>query len=274
MNVVADARVADFETASAIDLARVTILMSDLDDTITHQGRLPAAGYDALERLQGAGLTVIIVTGRPAGWCDMVARLWPVDGVIGENGALYYAYDHGQRRMERMYHNNDAERTAHRDRLAAILTETLEKFPTVATSADQEFRIADIAIDFCEDVPPVPLDLVEQVRQHLLAAGTTAKTSSIHINAWLGDFSKLTMARRVLAEIAGPDAPAVSSRLIYVGDSANDEPMFAAYPLTVGVANIGPVLKDLESPPRWMTGKTTTAGFCQVADALIAAKRN
>ncbi|NOZ31738.1 MAG: HAD-IIB family hydrolase [Alphaproteobacteria bacterium] len=272
MNVIANHHVADFARATFPELAGIDILMSDLDDTITSGGRLPAKGYEALERLQGAGIRVIIVTGRPAGWCDMIARMWPVDGVIGENGALYYAYDHTAHRMHRLYHKNSAERAADRTRLTAILAETLDRFPAAAVSADQEFRIADIAIDFCEDVAAIAPDQVEHIRQHLLAAGTTAKTSSIHINAWLGDFSKLTMADRVLKDLYGSDTGAVRSRVIYVGDSPNDEPMFSAFPLSVGVANIAPVLNDLRSPPRWITSQPATAGFCQVADALIAAR--
>jgi ribonucleotide monophosphatase NagD (HAD superfamily) len=55
-------------------------VFTDIDDTITTDGRLPAAAYDALERLHEAGLAVVPITGRPAGWCDMVARFWPVSG--------------------------------------------------------------------------------------------------------------------------------------------------------------------------------------------------
>jgi hydroxymethylpyrimidine pyrophosphatase-like HAD family hydrolase len=92
-------------------------LFTDIDDTITTEGRLPAAAYGALERLHEAGLKVVPITGRPAGWCDMVARFWPVDGVVGENGAFYFRYDHTARRMIRHFAASPAERAGNRRRL-------------------------------------------------------------------------------------------------------------------------------------------------------------
>ncbi|HSW82007.1 MAG TPA: hypothetical protein VLH12_00930, partial [Usitatibacter sp.] len=52
---------------------RIRGVFADIDDTLTSHGRLFAAAYGALERLQNAGLLVIPVTGRPAGWCDHIA---------------------------------------------------------------------------------------------------------------------------------------------------------------------------------------------------------
>ena len=68
-------------------------MLADIDDTLTTHGKLTAAAYAALERLQRAGKLVIPITGRPAGWCDHIARMWPVDAVVGENGAFYMRYD-------------------------------------------------------------------------------------------------------------------------------------------------------------------------------------
>ena len=70
--------------------ALIKYILTDIDDTLTSDGRLPAVVFTAMERLQTAGLRIFPITGRPAGWCDLIARMWPVDGVIGENGALYY----------------------------------------------------------------------------------------------------------------------------------------------------------------------------------------
>ena len=71
---------------------RVRGLLCDIDDTLSTAGRLSAEAYGALERLKEAGLLVVPVTGRPAGWCDHIARMWPVDAVVGENGAFYFRY--------------------------------------------------------------------------------------------------------------------------------------------------------------------------------------
>jgi HAD superfamily hydrolase (TIGR01484 family) len=63
-------------------------VFTDIDDTLSTRGRITAEAYAAMERLHAAGYLVIPVTGRPAGWCDHIARMWPVDAVVGENGAL------------------------------------------------------------------------------------------------------------------------------------------------------------------------------------------
>ncbi|TIU92554.1 MAG: HAD family hydrolase, partial [Mesorhizobium sp.] len=57
--------------------SRIRGVFCDIDDTLTTEGRLPADAYRALERLHEAGLVVAPITGRPAGWCDMIARFWP-----------------------------------------------------------------------------------------------------------------------------------------------------------------------------------------------------
>ena len=80
---------------------RIRGVLTDLDGTLTTHGRLFAAAYTALERLRAAGLLVIPVTGRPAGWCDHIARMWPVDAVVGENGAFYFLFSHG--RLQKHY---------------------------------------------------------------------------------------------------------------------------------------------------------------------------
>src|SRR5262245_56562381 len=88
---------------SLAERRRIVAVLTDIDDTLTEGGRLPAASYLAMERLRAAGLLVIPVTGRPAGWCDLIARQWPIDAVVGENGAFYFRYDDAARRMHRFY---------------------------------------------------------------------------------------------------------------------------------------------------------------------------
>ena len=69
---------------------QISYVLTDIDDTLTLDGRMPAVTYLAMERLQQAGIKVIPITGRPVGWCDHIARMWPVDGLVGENGAFYF----------------------------------------------------------------------------------------------------------------------------------------------------------------------------------------
>ena len=143
--------------------ASVRAVLTDIDDTLTDHGRLPAAAYDAMERLRGAGLIVIPVTGRPAGWCDLIARQWPVDGVVGENGAFYFRHIDAERRMARVYAIDASTRAADRARLQVIKAEVLAEVPGAAVASDQAYREADLAIDFCEDVAPLPPEAIDKI---------------------------------------------------------------------------------------------------------------
>jgi HAD superfamily hydrolase (TIGR01484 family) len=250
----------------------VRFVLTDLDDTLTYAGRLPAAAYGALERLHAAGLRVVPITGRPAGWCDLIARWWPVDGVVGENGALAFHYDAAARRMLRLYAKPPAERRADRERLAALAERILAAVPGAAVAADQAYREADLAIDFCEDVAPLPREAVLRIVALFEQAGATARISSIHVNGWFGAYDKLAMTARLFREVFGSELDAVREQVVYAGDSPNDAPLFAAFPHAVGVANVRQWTELIAQPPRYVTEAPGGAGFAELAEALLAAR--
>mgnify|MGYP001157289867 CR=1 FL=1 len=142
-------------------LRAVRGVFTDIDDTITNDGRLTARAYGAMERLQNAGVAVVPITGRPAGWCDHIARMWPVDGVVGENGAFYFRYDRANRRMDRRYVDPDDVRDEKRWRLKELGEQIVRAVPGAAISADQLYRETDLAVDFCEDVPPLSAESID-----------------------------------------------------------------------------------------------------------------
>jgi HAD superfamily hydrolase (TIGR01484 family) len=250
----------------------VRFVLTDIDDTLTRHGRLPAVAYAALERLHEAGLRVVPITGRPAGWCDLIARQWPVDGVVGENGALCFRYDAGARRMERRYAKPAAERRADRARLDDLCARILAEVPGAAVAADQPYREADLAIDFCEDVPPLPRTAVLRIVALFEAAGATAKVSSIHVNGWFGAYDKLGMTERLFREVFGEELSAVREQVVYAGDSPNDEPMFRAFPHGVGVANVREWSALMTHTPRWVTEAPGGAGFAELTEALLGVR--
>ena len=252
--------------------AAVIAVLVDIDDTLTTDGRLPAASYAALEQLQRAGLQVVPVTGRPAGWCDLIARFWPVTGVVGENGAFYFTHDAATRRMIRVFATPAAERTAHRARLEALGAEILAAVPGTAIAADQRYREADLAIDFREDVAPLPLAAALRVQALLEAAGAIAKVSSIHVNGWFGDHDKLSMSRRFASEVMGLDLDAAKDRIVFCGDSPNDAPMFGFFPNACGVANVRDFAGRLAAAPAWIASKRGAAGFVEIAGRLLRAR--
>lgn len=255
------------------DPARVCAVFADIDDTLTHEGRLPAASYAALERLHAAGFLVAPITGRPAGWCDMIARFWPVHGVVGENGAFYFAYDPAARRMRRVFAADAAERAANRRRLGRIEARVLAEVPGAAVSADQPYREADLAIDFCEDVPPLGREAVLRIKAIFEQEGAEAKVSSIHVNGWFGRYDKLSMARRFAAEVAGLDIDRDRDRIVFVGDSPNDAPMFGFFPLSCGVSNVRAFAGTMEAEPAFVTAGPGGEGFVEVAERLLRARR-
>lgn len=252
--------------------ARVRGVLCDIDDTLTTDGRLTAAAYSALEALQLAGRLVVPITGRPAGWCDLIARMWPVDAVVGENGAFYFRYDRCARAMRRRYVDDDATRAAKRTRLAAVRDLILAAVPGCAVASDQHYREADLAIDFCEDVPRLPAASVENIVTLMQEAGLNAKVSSIHVNGWFGAYDKLAMTRTLLRECFNTDLDECKTEFVFAGDSPNDAPMFAFFPHAVGVANVKAFAGRLAAEPAYVTQAASGAGFCELADFLLASR--
>ncbi|MBI0535646.1 HAD-IIB family hydrolase [Roseomonas sp. KE2513] len=252
-------------------LAALRYVLTDIDDTLTEEGRLPALAYSAMEALSAAGIAVIPVTGRPAGWCDAIARQWPVAAVVGENGALWYAEDRAARRMLRWQAQDEAARLANRGRLMALADRAMAAVPGSALSADQPFRLFDAAVDFAEDAGPLPLEDAHRIAAVFEAGGAQAKVSSIHVNAWFGDWDKRSGIENLFATRLAPLA-SVIGRVAFLGDSPNDAPLFAAVPFSVGVANVIPHLDSIAAPPAYVTRAPGGRGFAEFAEGLLAAR--
>ena len=244
-------------------------VLTDIDETLSTHGRLTSAAYAGLENLRAAGKFVIPITGRPAGWCDHIARMWPVDAVVGENGAFYMHHDDANHRIVKRFVAGTAERATNRARLAAIGEKIRRAVPGAALASDQLYRETDLAIDFCEDVPPLSRVAIDRIVALMESEGMTAKVSSIHINGWFGDYDKLAMTRTLLAEVFAVDLDAQRERFVFVGDSPNDAPMFAFFPNSVGVANVRPFLDRIATPPAYITQGEAGAGFVELAAFLL-----
>ena len=248
-------------------------VMTDIDDTVTTDGQLPADAYTMLERLTEAGLLVVPITGRPAGWCDMIARFWPVAGIVGENGALAMRYDRQSRKMHRTLNMDGPLRDQNRAKLNALAEKILAEVPGSALASDQQYREADLAIDFCEDVDPLPEKDVERIVDHFKAVGAVAKVSSIHVNGWFGDWDKLTMSKRFMSEAFGIDLESQKDRFVYCGDSPNDAPMFGYFPYSCGVANVADFLGRMDALPRYIAPSHGGAGFVEIGERILNARK-
>ncbi|HUO91124.1 MAG TPA: HAD-IIB family hydrolase [Rhizomicrobium sp.] len=267
--MVAQNRMLPLARLSARDAARFRFILSDIDDTLTHRGRLLAETYRQMEALQTKGRKVILVTGRPAGWCDLIARFWPVDAVVGENGAFYFRYDHRKRKMLRKFRRPQKQRDADTARLRSMFARLRREFRGIELAADQPFRISDIAIDVCEDRLPLPDRTVRRLMARLEEMGATVKLSSIHINAWIGDFNKLQMIRELLRDAYGLSGTAMQKSCVYLGDSPNDEPMFSYFRNSIGVANIRTFAPRMTALPRYVTRRSGGHGFAEFAALVL-----
>jgi HAD superfamily hydrolase (TIGR01484 family) len=251
--------------------AGIVGILTDIDDTLTTDGRLTGAAYRALESLREAGLKVIPVTGRPAGWCDHIARMWPVDAVVGENGAFWMRYDAAAKKLRTVFAGQvPADRQR---RIDAVAREVLAQVPGSALASDQFCRIADLAIDYCEDVPPLPPAAVDAITRRMTAAGMQAKVSSIHVNGWFGDYDKLSTTLRMLAEEFEVNVETARQHWLFVGDSPNDAPMFGFFANSVGVANVRDFDGRIDAWPGYVTVGRSGAGFVECAEFLLACRR-
>ncbi len=247
----------------------ITYLLTDIDDTITNEGRIPACAFAAMEDLDKAGIKIVPITGRPAGWCDHIARMWPVKGVVGENGAFYFMYDPLKRKMIRRYVKTDHERKQDRAKLDSIQQKILESVPGCVVSADQPYREADLAIDFAEDVSHLSQTEINRIGEIFEQNNACAKISSIHVNGWFGSYDKLSMTKMFFKEVFKIDLDAIKENVIFIGDSPNDEPMFEYFPNSTGVANVLAFQDQLKFKPAWITKGKGGFGFAQLAKALV-----
>jgi len=262
-----------FADASSHELSRVEGICLDIDDTLSTDGKLEADAYAALWRLKQARFRLVPITGRPAGWCDLIARFWPVDAVVGENGAFTFYMEKSEttglvlrKRLDTPKGDSDL---VLQEKLKRLREEIQSQFPQARVASDQAYREYDLAIDICEDVPAWKAPEVERLLDFCKARGAHAKLSSIHVNIWFGDYDKKKGFDTWLNCAQKTGAPRIENWL-YIGDSPNDEPLFATFQQSLGVANLKKYLDRLQSLPTWITSQPCGAGFVEMADRLIA----
>ncbi|MDC7228119.1 MAG: HAD-IIB family hydrolase [Spirochaetales bacterium] len=246
--------------------AGIKYVLTDIDDTLTSNGKLESEAYAAMWKLHDAGIRVIPVTGRPAGWCDMIIRQWPVDAVIGENGAFAYFFEDSQ--LKSFVHPSVADGESIK-KLENIYATVKEEIPLVRRARDQFARIYDLAIDFNEDPPKLGYQTAVKIRDICEEFGAEAKISSIHVNTWFGNYSKRDTAILFMKERYGLSEDEFMEQAVFCGDSPNDEPMFGYLPISFAVANILDFRDILKNEPAFVASKRGGKGFVEIASKLI-----
>jgi len=252
------------------DVAKTLLgVFFDIDDTFTAHGKIGPKPFQAIWSLKEAGLKVVPITGRPAGWCDHIARMWPVDGVVGENGAFYFWYDQKEKKLKKRFMDSDPVREENRRRLSMVKEEILRSVPGTALASDQQYREADLAIDYCEDLTPLPWQEVVRICGIFKKHGATCKVSSVHVNGWFGDYNKLGMTKLLVLEQWGLMLNDQKNRFIFCGDSPNDEPMFEYFPHAAGVRNILNFAERMKHLPTFVASQEGGEGFAEIVNTIL-----
>lgn len=259
-------------TADPALLRAVSRLYFDVDDTLTWRAKLPEETLSALYRAHEKGISLVAVTGRSAAWAEMMMRIFPFDAAVAETGALCFVKAPGGGLDILHSEPDEAQREVNRGRREAAARRVLAEVPTARLALDNLGRLYDTAFDLVEDGPPVPASDAEKIRAILAEEGLTTAQSSVHVNAWIGRFDKATMVARYLEEHEHTTLEEAAPRLVYVGDSRNDGPMFKRTALSVGVGNVAPHLDELRArseAPAFLVEDHGGHGFAEVVRLLI-----
>lgn len=251
------------------DARSVLGVLTDIDDTLTTTGAITGEALRALHDLQAAGLPVIAITGRPMGWSEPFARQWPIAAIVAENGAVALFREGNELRVE--YAQDAPTREHNARRLREVAARVLREVPGATLAQDSAGRVTDIAIDHSE-FTQLEAARIDQVVAVMREEGMTATVSSIHINGWFGEHTKLSGARWIVQRLLNRELDAEHTRWVYVGDSTNDQLMFAHFPLSVGVANLVHFREQLHTWPAYLTVGERGAGFAEVAQALLRSR--
>ncbi len=265
----ANERMRPVQTMTAQEAAQVRYVLTDIDDTLTRNGRLPEIAYSSIWRLHEKGFKVIPVTGRPAGWCDLIVRHWPVEAIIGENGAFVLYMEDGK--LQEFYHPS-VNPKAMKEKMQEMSDSVYAQVPGTRPAKDQFSRKFDLAIDFKEEPPFLELKDAERIKEICESFGAQAKISSIHVNAWFGNYDKLATTKLFFSTTYGVDLDKDNSLVCFTGDSPNDEPMFEFFDLSCGVANFKPMQHLVSYPPRFVCTRNDAEGFAELVEILCREK--
>lgn len=241
-------------------------IVFDVDDTLTRHGRVEEEAYSALWELRAAGLLLMAVTGRPLGFAELMARMWPIDVAVGENGAGYVRVT--ERGLARGYYAPDDVRAAHAELLARVRERIARDAPFAQITDDSWARRCDVTWDVGERVQLTAAE-VERLRQLIESEGARCVVSSVHAHAMTGVYDKAQGAIQAAREALGHDIAAAPERWLFVGDSGNDAAAFSYFPLSAGVANVAAYLTKLPLAPAYVSTADHGRGFAEIARTLL-----
>lgn len=249
-------------------LKQVRLIATDMDGTLTCQGKFTPALLQAFHDLAIAGVTVLVVTGRSAGWVNGLANYLPVAGAIAENGGIFYPTpnpDDSSGEGQLIVPIADIAR--HRHQLAAMFASLQQAFPQIQESSDNQFRLTDWTFD----VAGLSSEMLRQMGDRCQAQGWGFTYSTVQCHIKLAQQDKAPGLAWVLQRFF----PAYAlEEVVTVGDSPNDASLFDSrqFPLSIGVANVWHYQNRLEYHPTYVTAAPEVEGFCELAKAICGCK--
>ena len=242
----------------------IKAILFDLDGTFVSKDGLKSSAYSKLELVRQKGLKAVAVTGRSAGWCDLIARWWPVDAVVGENGAFFFFKS--KNKIVRKTFYNLKEQNKNRKKLVLLFEKLKTHFPNIRSASDQFSRQWDLAIDISEETS-VSKEEILKIINFAKDKGACTAISNIHLNIWFGNYTKEQMSLKVIEELELHER-----NILYVGDSPNDSPMFNCFDTTVGVSSVKNYGELMRIYPKYITNGNDSEGFVELINFLISTR--
>ena len=258
--------IATLDRQCARDLLGVVF---DIDDTVTRDGRVEEPAFQALWRMKAHGLHLFAATGRPLGFAEVIARTWPVDAAIGENGAGFIQAC--ERALRVGYYAPEPKRAEHAKLLSHVRARVAAELPFAQLADDSWARRCDVAWDIAERVK-LAAEQITSIRSVIESAGARCLVSSVHAHALAGSYDKATGAALAIQATLGIELAAQPERWLFVGDSGNDAAAFSFFPVSAGVSNVRAHLGSLPQPPRYISAADRGRGFAEIADYVLRAR--
>ncbi len=252
-------------------LVAIDFLLFDVDETFTTHGLMHAETYATLFALRDAGITAIPVTGRPSGWGNVMLSTWPIKACVTENGGVIAWKNAAGIAVQQVIHN-EHRGAGYIEKLRLLGDAIAAKYPQVRVSADQPYRLTDLAIDYAEQSRNVSPEVVDHIASWMRTEGYQTAVSSIHIHAYKPENHKADGVYPLMQAAFGIDRETVHARAAFIGDSPNDASLFASIPISVGVANVRGSLDKIAIPPAYVCASECGAGFIEFAQRLMAAR--
>lgn len=245
------------EGLSSINLEKIKYIVSDVDDTITSSSRLLSTTLNKMEEAEKKGYRIILVSGGSAGWCEVYLRQWPVYRVIAESGALLIYKDECD---QVKYLKNPAITDEDIKKRAKLLSMIEKEY----LSSDQYARVFDIAVD----LKNTPKEKLEEIKELADEMGAHYASSSIHLNIWFGDYSKVN-GLIAFFKREGIDEARLKEESIYLGDAKNDEEAFSFFSLSIGMKSVEDNRESFDVLPTYISNFYGGKGFEEVISLLL-----